>query len=59
MDAELKDRFKAMKSIGDECKVFDDEHSVEYRKLEVEFEKKYKGVYAMRDTLIGGKDLAE
>jgi len=56
MDDELKDRFKALKTIQDDVKKYDEEHSVEYRKLEVMFEKRYKEIYAMRDTLIGGKD---
>lgn len=49
MDAELTGRFKAMKVIQDDVKKYDEEHSREYRKLEVEFEKKYKEVYAIRD----------
>ena len=56
MDDELKDRFKALKMLQDDTKKFDEEHSVEYRKLEVEFERKYKEIYAMRDTLLAGKE---
>lgn len=41
--------------LQDDVKVFDEEHSKEYRKLEVAFERKYKEIYSMRDTLIGGK----
>ena len=59
MDAELKDRFKAMLTIQNDIKKYDEEHSREYRKLEVQFEKKYKEVYAIRDQLISGEDVAD
>lgn len=35
MDAELKDRFKALKAIQDQCRGFDDEENEEIRKLEL------------------------
>ena len=52
MDAELKDRFKALMTIQNDMKKYDEEHSVEYRKIEVEFERKYKEIYGDRDLLI-------
>lgn len=59
MDDEIKDRFKALKVIQNECKKFEEEHSVEYRKLEVEFERKYKEIYALRDQVVAGETLPD
>lgn len=55
MDEELKDRFKALKAIQDMVNDFDKEEQKEIRKLEVEFEKKYKEIYAQREQVINGK----
>lgn len=49
MDAEIKDRFKALKTIQDEIHDFDDEEQKEIRKLEIMFEEKYKDIYALRE----------
>ena len=54
MDDELKDRFKAMFSIGDAVKKYDEEEQKGIRELEVEFEEKYKEIYASREGLISG-----
>ena len=55
MDAELKDRFKALKSIYDINREFEEEEQKEIRQLEIEFENKYKEIYARREQLINGK----
>ena len=55
MDEELRDRFKALKSIQDYVHDFDDEEQKGIRSLEIEFEQKYKGIYALRDEYINGK----
>jgi len=55
MDAEVKDRFKALKSISDSLKETDEEESKEIRQLEIEFEQKYKEIYAKRELIINGK----
>ena len=49
MDDELKDRFKALKMIQDDCHEIDEEEMKEMRKLEIEFEEKYKEIYALRE----------
>lgn len=56
MDAELTDRFKALKILMDDCHDLDEEEQMEYRKLELEFEEKYKVIYAMREKLVNGKN---
>ena len=55
MDEELKNRFKALKAIQDAVNEFDKEEQKEIRILEVEFEKKYKEIYAQRELIINGK----
>lgn len=55
MDAELKDRFKALKSIQDIIRDCDEEEQKEIRLLEIEFENKYKEIYSRREQLINGK----
>jgi len=55
MDDELKDRFKALKAIQDVCRDADKEEQGAIRELEVEFENKYKEIYALREALINGK----
>lgn len=57
MDAELKDRFKALKTIQDYVHECDEEEQKEIRKLEIVFEEKYKEIYAMRERIINAKDL--
>lgn len=55
MDAELKDRFKALKVLQDTVHDLDEEEQREMRKLEIQFEEKYKEIYAARELLINGK----
>lgn len=55
MDAELTGRFKALKSIQDNVHDFDEEEQKGIRKLEIEFEQKYKGIYQLREQFINGK----
>lgn len=49
MDDELKDRFKALKAIQDLCREYDDEENEEIRKLEMDYENKYKEIYSQRE----------
>lgn len=48
MDDELKDRFKALKVIQNECDEFDEEEQKEVRKQEINFESKYQEIYELR-----------
>jgi len=56
MDDELKDRFKALKTIQDFVHEMDEDEQKEIRKLEIVFEEKYKEIYSMRERIINGKD---
>ena len=55
MDEELRDRFKALKSIQDEIHDYDEEEQKEIRKLEIIYEEKYKELYALRDQFVNAK----
>lgn len=55
MDEELRDRFKALKALQDICKELDEEEQKEIKLLELEYENKYKDIYAQREALINGK----
>ena len=55
MDDELKERFMALKSIQDYVHEYDDEEQKGIRKLEIEFEEKYKEIYKLREQIINGK----
>ena len=55
MDEELRDRFKALKSIQDEIHDFDEEEQKEIRKLEVIYEEKYKEIYNLREQFVSAK----
>ena len=55
MDAELKDRFKALQAIAFECNDCDEAESKEIKELELQFENRYKEIYAQRDALINEK----
>jgi len=54
MDDEIKDRFKALKVLQDIVKDLDDEESKLVRVAELEYENKYKEIYALREALING-----
>ena len=54
MDAEVRERFMALKVMEDMVKAADDEETVEIRKLEVDYEHKYKEIYAKRFEIISG-----
>lgn len=56
MDDELKDRFKALYVLQETCKDLDEEEQKEIRKLELEYESKYKQIYAQRERIINSKD---
>lgn len=55
MDPELRDRFKALQAIAIECRALDDEESKEVKELELQFENRYKEIYAQREALINEK----
>jgi len=46
MDDELKERFKALYMLQNICKDLDEDEVKEVRKLEIEYENKYKSIYA-------------
>lgn len=54
MDEEVRGRFMALKVMEDMVREADAEEAKEIRKLEVEFESKYKEIYAKRFDLIKG-----
>jgi len=56
MDDELKERFKALYMLQNICKDLDEDEVKEVRKLEIEYENKYKSIYAQRERLINSKD---
>ena len=55
MDDEIKERFMALKVMEDMIREADKEEQKEIRKLEVQFEDKYKEIYRLREELINGK----
>jgi hypothetical protein len=55
MDAELKDRFKALKAIQENIHDLDEEEQKGIRQLEIEFEEKYKDIYKLREQFINSK----
>lgn len=55
MDEELRDRFKALKAIQDLLQEADEEEQAQIRKIEIEFENKYKEIYSIREQIINGK----
>lgn len=55
MDAEVRERFMALKALEDLVREADKEETKEIRKLEVDYEDKYKQIYAKRFDLISGK----
>ena len=55
MDAEVRERFMALKVMEDMIREADEEETKEIRKLEVDYEHKYKEIYAKRFELTSGK----
>ena len=55
MDDEFKERFKALKVLGNMCNDADEGEQKEIRKLELEFENKYKEIYDLRQCFINGE----
>ena len=56
MHIDVRDRFKALKVLYNECNDFNDEEEKEQRDFEVKFEKLYQEVYAKRAALIRGDE---
>lgn len=54
MPEDIRDRFKALKSLADECSELDDEMQTEMRKLEVYYEQLYQEVDDARAKVISG-----
>jgi uncharacterized protein YnzC (UPF0291/DUF896 family) len=55
MDAEVRERFMALKVMEDQLKDITKEEQKEIRKLEIEFENKYQEIYRLRTELTLGK----
>ena len=55
MDEELRERFKALKALQDLIYDADEEEQKEIRKLELQYEEKYKEIYDIREQVINGK----
>ena len=55
MDAEVRERFMALKVMEDQLKDISKEEQKEIRKLEIEFENKYQEIYRLRTELTLGK----
>ena len=55
MDEEIRDRFKALKSIQDMLGEADEEEQKEIKKIELEFEERYKEIYRTREQIVNGK----
>ena len=55
MDPEVRDRFKALQAIAFHCKDFDEEETKAVKEFELEFENKYKEIYAQREAVINEK----
>ena len=55
IDPELKDRFKALQSIAFEMDALDQTEQDGIKELELEYEEKYKEIYALREALINEK----
>ena len=55
MDAELRERFQALKVMEDQLRKADEDEAKEIRKLEVEYEALYKDIYAEREAIVTGK----
>lgn len=55
MDQEIRDRFKALKALQDLLTEADEEEQKEIKKMELEFEEKYKEIYRTREQIVNGK----
>ena len=56
MPSELRDRFKALKTLQDQCDVIEDERESEIHELEVQFEALYADLYRQREEVINGTE---
>jgi hypothetical protein len=54
MDAEVRERFMALKVMEDMMRDVDEEETKEIRKLEYQYESLYKDIYAQRDGIVSG-----
>ena len=55
MDSEVKDRFMAIAQIENQLRLFDEEEEKAIKELELEYEEKYKVIYAKREAVINEK----
>lgn len=53
-DAEIRDRFKAIKVLHDQCDLYEEEEQVEVRQLEVLYNELYKEIDEQRAAVIAG-----
>mgnify|MGYP000601156246 CR=1 FL=1 len=54
MPEEIRDRFKAIKVLYDECHELEEEREYELHQLEILFEALYADIYRQRNELING-----
>ena len=54
MDAEVRDRFMALKVLEDQLTDIDEEESKQIRKVEIGYEELYKDIYAQRASIVNG-----
>ena len=54
MPDEIRDRFKAIKALYDECADLEEEHEAELRNLELTFEAMYQDLYMKRENVLNG-----
>jgi len=57
MDEEVRSKFKALALISDDLAKISEDHDEETRKVEIEFEKKFKPIYDLRSKIIQGEQV--
>jgi len=56
MPEEIRDRFKALKILYDECDELEDDRETELHKLEIQFEALYEDIYRQRNEVVNGTE---
>ena len=56
MPDDIKNRFKALKVLQDDCYDIDEERESELHELEVQFEALYSDLYRQREEIINGTE---
>ena len=57
MPIDIKDRFKALKTISDECYDIEEEEETEIRNIEVMFEALYSDLYRQRFEVVNNMEM--